>query len=226
MSPCHAGLPVMRASNLLALLCGLVVLTLCARAEARSTTSRLPGSGREIPAGFFTNNIDRPLRYTPVGTDFVITNGAECFNRPLYGGSSPFRVDAGDRPEFSLYLPGRGGNLRLGIQTATGVKWLNDASEVVARYRPGSMVYEVRDPLLGDAELMVDAIGTHTADGLVMQVELQGEPPSPVMLIVAFGGVNGMRGQRDGDIGCESKPVSEFFQLQPEQCRGNSSAGW
>ena len=221
MSPCHAGLPVMRASNLLALLCGLVVLTLCARAEARSTTSRLPGSGREIPAGFLTNNIDRPLRYTPIGTDFVITNGAEFFNRPLYGGNSPFRVDAGDRPEFSLYLPGRGGNLRLGIQTVAGVKWLNDTREVVARYRPGSMLYEVRDPLLGDATLTVNAIGTHTADGLVMQVELQGQPPSPVMLIVAFGGVNGMRGQRDGDIGCESKPVSEFFQLQPEQCRGN-----
>ena len=211
----------MRASNLLALLCGLVVLTLCARAEARSTTSRLPGSGREIPAGFLTNNIDRPLRYTPIGTDFVITNGAEFFNRPLYGGNSPFRVDAGDRPEFSLYLPGRGGNLRLGIQTVAGVKWLNDTREVVARYRPGSMLYEVRDPLLGDATLTVNAIGTHTADGLVMQVELQGQPPSPVMLIVAFGGVNGMRGQRDGDIGCESKPVSEFFQLQPEQCRGN-----
>ena len=211
----------MRASNLLALLCGLVVLTLCARAEARSTTSRLPGSGREIPAGFLTNHIDRPLRYTPIGTDFVITNGAEFFNRPLYGGNSPFRVDAGDRPEFSLYLPGRGGNLRLGIQTVAGVKWLNDTREVVARYRPGSMLYEVRDPLLGDATLTVNAIGTHTADGLVMQVELQGQPPSPVMLIVAFGGVNGMRGQRDGDIGCESKPVSEFFQLQPEQCRGN-----
>ena len=211
----------MRASNLLALLCGLVVLTLCARAEARSTTSRLPGSGREIPAGFLTNNIDRPLRYTPIGTDFVITNGAEFFTRPLYGGNSPFRVDAGDRPEFSLYLPGRGGNLRLGIQTVAGVKWLNDTREVVARYRPGSMLYEVRDPLLGDATLTVNAIGTHTADGLVMQVELQGQPPSPVMLIVAFGGVNGMRGQRDGDIGCESKPVSEFFQLQPEQCRGN-----
>ena len=221
MTPCHVGLPVMRVSHLLALLCGLAVLTLGARADARSTTPRPAGSGREIPAGFFTNNIDRPLRYTPSGTDFVITNGTEFFNRPLYGGSSPFRVDAGDRPEFSLYLPGRGGNLRLGMQTSAGVKWLNDAREVVARYRPGSMVYEVRDPLLGDATLALDAIGTHTADGLVIQTELQGEPPSPVALIVAFGGVNGMRGQRDGDIGCEPKPVSEFFQLQPEQCRGN-----
>jgi hypothetical protein len=36
-------------------------------------------------------------------------------------------VDAGDRPEFSLYLPGRGGNLRLAIKTDAGQKWLFDA---------------------------------------------------------------------------------------------------
>jgi hypothetical protein len=28
-----------------------------------------------------------------------------------------------------------------------------------------------------------------------------------------------MRGSRDGDIGCERVPVSEFFQLHTEQCR-------
>jgi hypothetical protein len=70
---------------------------------------------------FLTNNIDRPLRYTPIGTDFVITNGAEFFNRPLYAGHSSFRVDGGDKPEFSLYLPGRGGNLRIGLKTRSGV---------------------------------------------------------------------------------------------------------
>ena len=78
------------------------------------------------PRGNFIGQTDRPLRYTPVGTDFVITNGAEFFNRPLYCMNSAFRVDGGDKPEFSLYLPGRGGNLRLGIKTTAGVKWLND----------------------------------------------------------------------------------------------------
>ena len=41
-------------------------------------------------------------------------------------------------------------------------------------------------------------------------------------LIWAYGGANGTRGSRDGDIGCERQPVSEFFQMQPAQCRGNS----
>ena len=79
--------------------------------------ARTPDAGDSRSPVFLTNNIDRPLRYTPAGTDFVITNGGEFFNRPLYGGNSAFRVDGGDRPEFSLYLPGRGGNLRLGIKT-------------------------------------------------------------------------------------------------------------
>src|ERR1700690_2443440 len=35
------------------------------------------------PKGNFSNNVARPLRYWPVGTDFVITRGAEFVNRPL-----------------------------------------------------------------------------------------------------------------------------------------------
>src|SRR5208337_4767120 len=37
----------------------------------------------------------------------------------------------------------------------------------------------------------------------------------------AYGGVNGQRGSRDGDIGTERVPISEYFQLQPEFCRSN-----
>ena len=53
----------------------------------------------------------RPVRYRPDGDAFVIENGTERYNRPLYGGSTAFRVDGGDRPEFILYLPGRGGRI-------------------------------------------------------------------------------------------------------------------
>ena len=178
----------------------------------------LPTAGRAQV--FLTNNIDRPLRYTPIDGDFVITNGAEFFNRPLYGGSSPFRVDAGDVPEFSLYLPGRGGNLRLGFCVSGKFLWLQAAQEVVARYRPGKMIYEIRDPLLGAGVLRLEAIAPRTAEGLIVRAEMTGGD-KPVELLFAFGGVNGMKGRRDGDIGCEAEPVSKFFQLQPEQCAGN-----
>jgi hypothetical protein len=55
----------------------------------------------------FAETIARPLRYQPDGNGFVIVNGKETFNRPLYGLNTAFRVDAGDLPELSLYLPGR-----------------------------------------------------------------------------------------------------------------------
>jgi hypothetical protein len=161
------------------------------------------------------------LRYWPVGTDFVITNGAEFFNRPLYCLNSGFRIDGGDKPEFSLYLPGRGGNLRFGIKTSGGVKWLNYARQIVTRYRPGSLLYEIRDPLLGDGELDLTLLPLSEMKGFIARAGLLGEA-NPVELVWAFGGANGMRGARDGDIGCEREPVSEFFQMQPEQCRGNS----
>jgi hypothetical protein len=192
------------------------------------------------PRGNFEDNVARPLRYWPVDGDFVITNGAEFFNRPLYSMNSGFRIDGGDRPEFSLYLPGRGGNLRFGIKTSTGVKWLNDARQIVTRYRPGSLLYAIRDPLLGDGELNLTVLPLSETKGVIVRVQSSGtgvspvgskelsdpnltdKMPVPLKLIWAYGGANGVRGSRDGDIGCERQPVSEFFQMQPEQCRGNS----
>src|ERR1017187_4334576 len=170
---------------------------------------------------FLTNHIARALRYTPSGTDFVITNGLEFFNRPLYGGNTAFRVDAGDKPEFSLYLPGRGGNLRLGIKTRAGVKWLNDAQKIIARYQPGAMTYEIQDALLmSHVELRLTALPLSGTKGFIIRAELD-SARLPVELVWAFGGANGMKGQRGGDIGCEREPVSQFFQQRPEQCRGN-----
>jgi hypothetical protein len=172
------------------------------------------------PKGNFSNNVARPLRYWPVGTDFVITNGAEFFNRPLYSMNSAFRIDGGDKPEFSLYLPGRGGNLRFGVKSAAGTKWLNDARQIVTRYRPGSLLYEIRDPLLGDGVLNLTVLPLAETKGFITRAEFQGATPA-VELIWAYGGANGVRGSRDGDIGTERQPVSEFFQLQPAQCRSN-----
>ena len=152
--------------------------------------SAAPAAQMFQPRGLQPNlsgNIGRPLRYTPDGHDFVIENGGEFFNRPLYGGNTAFRVDAGDMPEFSLYLPGRGGNLRLGIRAADGsAKWLHEAARVTARYRPGEMLYEIRDPLLGaDAVLRLHAIALHQTDGLIVRVETAGALAGGAELVAA-----------------------------------------
>ncbi len=167
------------------------------------------------------SNISRVLRYQPEGGDFVITNGSEFFNRPLYCQNTAFRVDGGDKPEFSFYCPGRGGNLRLGIRTPDGEKWLHEIREVVTRYRPGSLLYEIRDPLLGKGTMNLAVLPLAAEKGIILRASLD-RSTKPVALVWAFAGANGQRGSRGGDIGCEREPVSEYFQLRPEECRGNS----
>ena len=198
-----------------------LLLSLAASGPASGQNSAI---GVARPQPNLTTNIDRPLRYTPDGQDFVIRNGGEFFNRPLYGGNTAFRVDAGDQPEFSLYLPGRGGNLRFGIKTAHGAKWLHEAAGITARYRPGTMLYEIRDPLLGaGAVLRLHAIALHQTDGLIVRVEAGGIA-EPVEIVAAYGGLDGKRGVRDGDIGTEAVPIGQYFQLKPASCQGNQFA--
>jgi hypothetical protein len=183
-------------------------------------------SGNVAAKPMLESNIDRPLRYTPEGTDFVIVNSPEYFNRPLYTNTA-FRVDGGDQPEFALYLPGRGGNLKIGFYTATGGKWLSEASRVEARYRPGSLVYEISDPLLGDAgKLNLTAMVLSEGQGLIVRVDTVNAPP--VTLVWAYGGAGGadsgadaFRPSRDGDIGTGT-PVGTLFQLSPANCQGDN----
>ncbi len=208
---------------------------LAAQQTPASITTRIPLPPEVISGGIqplMASMTARPLRYRPIAGEFVIHNGAEYFNRPLYAPcstthSADFRVDAGDLPEFSLYLPGHGGNLKLGFIAAgatsgsgTASKWAAQADEIVARYRPGRMVYEFRDALLGSGSIRAEIL-TSAGSGLLLKIEGT-NLPSGTRLAWAFGGVSGRKGQRNGDIGCEKQPVSLFFQLRPEECYGNS----
>jgi hypothetical protein len=172
------------------------------------------------PTPMLESSIDRPLRYFPENRDFVITNGAEFFNRPLYSGNAPFRIDGGDRPEFSIYMAGRGGNLRLGIHTETSSRWLHSEPTIVARYRAGSLIYDF--PSEAGNLLRLTVLPFRDNRGMIVRIEPGPAFPAGADFVAAFGGVNGMRGRRSGDIGCENLPVSEFFQLRPEQCRDDA----
>lgn len=166
------------------------------------------------------HNQQRELRYRPEGTDFVITNGNRLFTRAIYGTNTAFRIEAGDRPEFALYLPGMGGTLKLGLAADGQSKWLTDAQTITARYRPGAMLYTITDPLLGggQCELTIQALAN--GEGFVLKTRFQNVPGS-VELIWAFGGATGKKFSRDGDMGPD--PESSFY-LKPENCKDNSYA--
>lgn len=184
--------------------------------SAASSPEEIAGKVR----GLMKGQTARPMRYRPGNGGFHVQNGSEFFNRPLYGPNNAFRVDAGDLPEFSLYLPGHGGNLRLGIASEGTSKWLHEAHKIDAVYRAGRMFYEVRDPLLQQGVLRIEIMTQAEGSGLYVCVEAT-ELPAGIRLLWAFGGVSGRKGKRGGDIGCEVEPVSLFFQLRPEECKGN-----
>ncbi|WP_187270078.1 DUF4450 domain-containing protein [Pontibacter qinzhouensis] len=207
---------------------GIVAMMLVAACQSQNTPQHISG----VDAGklFFastpavvpepsTDKLDqvRPLRYKPDGTDFVIKNGTKRFNRALYGTPTAFRVEAGDLPEFLLYMPNKGGNLKLGIATDKGDKWLIEAADIKAIYRPGTMLYEIKDPMLGEGQLNLQVLAMADDEGMVLSLETTANT-TPFELIWTYGGASGHRPARDGDIGADPE---EGFYLHPEHCKGN-----
>ncbi len=161
---------------------------------------------------------ERTIHYTPQGEDFVCTNGKHKFNRALYGTNTAFRVEAGDLPEFSMYMPGMGGNFQLGIISNNSSKWVTKASSIKAIYRPGSMLYEVRDSLLGNGVLHLTILALADAEGMIVEAKFT-DDTKPVKLCWVYGGASGKRFGRDGDLGAD--PINSFY-LQPTYCADNS----
>jgi Domain of unknown function (DUF4450)/Glycosyl-hydrolase family 116, catalytic region len=165
----------------------------------------------------YWHGIERTVRYQPDGTDFVITNGNRRFTRALYGTNTAFRVEAGDLPEFALYMPGMGGNCKFGLIVGDSSKWLIQAKKITARYRPGSMIYDIEDNLLGKGALHIEVLALADAEGMIIKASFQ-NVPAAVQLVWAYGGASGKKFSRDGDMGPD--PESSFY-LKPEYCTDN-----
>ena len=159
----------------------------------------------------------RTLRYTPDGDDFVIVNGDRKFNRALYGGHSGFRLETSDVPEFALYLPRMGGNLSFGISRGTDSIPLNEAKQIECRYRPGSRIYVITDPLLGKGSIRLTALALYDQDAAIWKIESE-NIPFGTMLNWRFGGAADKRFNREGDMGVDP---ADSFDLKPEYCEGN-----
>jgi len=159
----------------------------------------------------------RELHYAPRGNDFVLVSGKRRFNRALYGTNTGFRVEAGDLPELALYMPGMGGNLQWFFLKDTKKKAIIQASDIRTTYRPGAMIYEIRDPWLGNGKLELTVLAMADSEGMIIRVKSE-KLPSDVRIGWVFGGASGKTFSRHGDIGAD--PESSFY-LKPENCVGN-----
>src|SRR6188768_1633755 len=173
--------------------------------------------GKNIFSQQLWHDKERTVRYHPEGNDFVIENGDRRFTRALYGTNTAFRVEAGDLPEFALYMPGMGGNLRFGLINASQHKWLINAQKIKAIYRAGSMIYEIEDALLGEGKLFVAVLALSNAEGMVVKIKCE-NIKEDVQLVWVYGGASGKKFSRDGDVGAD--PESSFY-LKAENCTDN-----
>lgn len=159
----------------------------------------------------------RKIHYAPDGNSFVLKNGTRKFNRALYGSNTGFRVETGDLPEFAMYMPGMGGNFKLGILNGKDSKWITQASKIETKYVLGTMHYEIEDAILGNETLYIDVVALKEKEGFIVKVYGKNLSKNTT-LIWAFGGATGKKFSRDGDIGADPESV---FYLQPEYCLGN-----
>ena len=159
----------------------------------------------------------RSVHYTEDQGDFLLVNGKYRFNRALYGSHKPSRVEAGDLPEFALYMPGMAGNLQFVLEKEGSYKKLIDAEHIETRYRPGSMIYRVQDPLIGSGHLDIVVLAQADEEGLIVKLEGKGIP-SEAKLHALYGGASGRKFSRGGDIGAD--PESGFYLL-PEYAKDN-----
>jgi len=142
----------------------------------------------------------RPLHYRPAGNGVETVDGPGRFNRALYGAHTGFRMECSDAPEFGLYLPRMGGNLRIDIAH----------DRCTARYEAGRMLYRLDDR----AEIEAQTLRTEDA-ALWRIANTSGEPLDATL---RFGGVADVKFYREGDIGVD-KP--DCFAFKPEYCAGN-----
>ncbi|KJD34831.1 glycogen debranching protein [Tamlana nanhaiensis] len=159
----------------------------------------------------------RKIHYTPNGQSFVLKHGNRKFNRALYGTNTGFRVEAGDLPEFALYLPGMGGNLKLGITTDNESKWITDCDSIKTVYSPGIVSYTIQDAILNSGTLQVSVVAHANNEALILKLKAE-NISKDINLIWAFGGATGKKFHRDGDIGAD--PESVFYQ-HPNYCLNN-----
>jgi hypothetical protein len=163
------------------------------------------------------HGVQRKLHYRPLGKDLVKIEGRHRFNRALYGSNTGFRVEAGDLPEFALYMPAMGGNFKFELISGNQHKWIIDVKQIEAIYRPGSMIYTLQDPMIGKGKIILTVLALMEGEGMLIKTEAVGISKG-IQLGLTFGGASGKKFSRDGDIGAD--PESSF-DLKPENCSGN-----
>jgi hypothetical protein len=83
--------------------------------------------------------------------------------------TAPIRFQGRNRrcPRVRIVNARYGRKYPTGYSVECGDLWLNDAKQIKSRYRAGSRIYEIKDPLLGSGELIITALAMADAEGII-----------------------------------------------------------
>src|SRR5690606_34731741 len=116
-----------------------------------------------------------------------------------------------------LYMPGMAGNLQFVLESNGKFKKLIDAAHIETRYRSGSMLYQIQDPLIGSGQIRITVLAQAEEEGMIVKLEANGMS-GDAKIHTVFGGASGRKFRRGGDIGAD--PESGFYLL-PEYAVNN-----
>jgi hypothetical protein len=195
----------------------------------------LGGIFGDVQAGRI-ESVDYAALRTPVyaveGDAFVRHNGERYCNRPLYcnqiaavalGGDKPYVLVGGGKSVF--------GNLMIAVVRDGKGKWLQDAANVTAKYRPGRMEWLVRDPAWGDTTVQLEAVPTAEGAGVAVHLHVSSASAGEE-IIWASGAAFRTRGSvlYDFDMTIPHPVYSITRGFVPGDCAGNldqfSGDGW
>lgn len=106
--------------------------------------------GAGFSNGFSQSGYMRKLSFHVTDSDWVKDDGKPYFSSLLKGGKKhDFAVYSGDKPFWIIKLPGESGLFRLAIVSGQKSIWLSSAAYLKSSYRPGMLLYDIADTLLG-----------------------------------------------------------------------------
>lgn len=163
----------------------------------------------------------RPLQYW-VDDQGCITciDGQNRFTRALYGSCVDGRLETSDMPEFGLYMPYMGGNVKF---------LLPEGARCTSQYNGYRRTYIIdhlpAEMCIGDnvekARIVISAVAIHLDDqdaqGGAWSISSTGVKSGSV-LKVRFGGANNASFSRNGDLGVDKK---DCFDFKSSNCNGN-----
>jgi hypothetical protein len=132
-------------------------------------------------------NIDLKTLETPIysvdGDAFVRHNGDRYCNRPLYCNQISAVAFGGDKP-YTMVGNGKTilGDLMFALIRAGKGKWLQSASDITSKYRPGRMEWIVKDALWGPTTIHIEVVPAAQGPGVAAHMRVDESLPGDTLV--------------------------------------------